>query len=425
MEHSVHAVHPLMIIPFALLLGAIAVMPFINRHWWEKYYKAVAVVLGAITAGHYLIIQEDGMRVVEALHEYLSFMALVGSLFVVAGGIHINIRGRSTPNENLVLLAIGAVLANIVGTTGASMLLIRPYLRNNKHRLKPFHVIFFIFVVSNIGGALTPIGDPPLFLGYLKGIPFFWITERTFLPWLLGLVLVLAVFCFLDWRSYLKLPKEKREEVENEDDRTKVYGAWNVLFLAVIIGSVFIEEPVLVREGLMIGAALTSYFVTRDGIHRKNHFTFHPVEEVGWLFIGIFLTMLPALDWLSNNAANIGISSPTGFYWLTGALSGVLDNAPTYLNFLAAAMGMAGQNVENAAHVQSFLGTNGLYVTAISIGAVFFVAMTYIGNGPNFMVKSIAEHAGTKMPTFFTYIIKYSVPVLIPIYLIVWFIFFS
>ncbi len=421
----VSAVNPWMIAPFVLLLLAIATMPFINGHWWERNYRYVAVVLGLIPAGYYILGLGQTARVLHTLHEYLSFIAVIGSLFVVAGGIHIAIRGRSTPAENVAILLVGALLANVIGTTGASMLLVRPYLRHNSYRISAFHVVFFIFIVSNIGGALTPIGDPPLFLGYIKGIPFFWITEHAVVPWLLVLALVLAVFYVLDWRSFHKVSPEIRQEVSAEHDETSVSGLWNLLFIAIILGAVFIEKPPLLREGLMIGAAVASYLTTGKEIHKRNHFTFHPIEEVAWLFIGIFLAMMPALDWLSAHASEIGISSPGGYYWSTGALSGVLDNAPTYLTFLTMAMGMAGGSIDDMTQVREFLGTHGQFVIAISLAAVFFGAITYIGNGPNFMVRSIAERSGAPVPSFFGYIGKYSLPVLLPAFIIVWFIFFS
>jgi Na+/H+ antiporter NhaD/arsenite permease-like protein len=425
MEHGISIVNPWMILPFALLLLAIATMPFINGGWWEKNYKYVALLLGIIPAVYYIVALDNLERVLASLHEYVSFIALVGSLFVVAGGIHMTIRGRSTPGENLLFLGGGALLANILGTTGASMLLIRPYLRNNKYRLSGFHVVFFIFIVSNIGGALTPVGDPPLFLGYIKGIPFFWITEHALLPWLMTLALLMGVFYLFDYRSFHKMPEKLRQQVLHENDSTKFTGLHNIVFLGVIIGSVFIERPVFLRELLMAGAAVGSWFTTKREIHKQNHFTYHPIQEVAWLFLGIFLAMIPALDWLSVNARSLGISSPSGFYWSTGALSGVLDNAPTYLNFLAAAMGLAGKSIENAGDVHAFLESGTQHVIAISIAAVFFGAMTYIGNGPNFMVKSLAERSGAHVPSFFGYITRYSLPILLPLFILVWLIFFN
>ena len=412
-------------IPFLLLLAAIAAMPFINAEWWEANHKYVALVLGGITGGYYIVGRGELGRVAESMHEYASFIALVGSLFVVAGGIHITIRGRSTPRENLLLLAVGAVIANLLGTTGASMLLIRPYLRNNGYRLSAYHVIFFIFVVSNIGGALTPIGDPPLFIGFIRGVPFFWVTGAMLLPWVTALGGVLAIFYAIDRRNYLRIPEELRREVAGEHDRTEITGLRNLPLLAVVIGSVFIEHPAFLREALMVAAAVASYLTTGREIHARNHFTFAPIREVAWLFAGIFLTMLPALDWLAAHAGALGINSSGGFYWATGALSSLLDNAPTYLNFLTVALGQAHLDVGSAGDVRRFLVSDGPHVLAISAGAVFFGAMTYIGNGPNFMVKAIAEHRGVRMPSFFGYIVRYSLPVLLPVFFLVWLIFFS
>ncbi|MBM4167446.1 MAG: sodium:proton antiporter, partial [Ignavibacteria bacterium] len=279
---------PWMIVPFVLLLLAIALMPFINKHWWEKFYPHVAIGLGCITLFYYFFIFGDVERVVHTGIEYVSFIVLIGSLFVVAGGIHIRIKGRSTPMRNVVLLGIGAVVSNLIGTTGASMLLIRPYIRSNKYRISGFHIVFFIFIVSNIGGALTPIGDPPLFLGYLKGIPFFWVLENVYLEWLLTIGLVLSIFFVFDYISFKKLPDRMEHEIEAIEEEAEITGMHNILFLVVILGSVFIQKPMFVRELLMVAAAVGSYFTTRKEIHEKNDFNFLPIKEVALLFIGIF-----------------------------------------------------------------------------------------------------------------------------------------
>jgi Na+/H+ antiporter NhaD/arsenite permease-like protein len=472
-EHASHAseVDPVMILPFVLLLLSIAVAPFINKNWWEKNYPLVAVGLGSITVAYYLFFLHNPVRVIHTGMEYVSFIALIGSLFVVAGGIHIQLRGRSTPLSNVALLGIGAVIANIVGTTGASMILIRPYIRVNRYRIRPYHVVFFIFIVSNMGGALTPIGDPPLFLGYLKGIPFFWVAEALWYKWALGMALVLGVFYAVDARSFAGLPKTIRAEAEEKGEEGSVGGLHNIVFLVVILIAVFITDPPFVREALMVLAAVGSYLMTKKEIHEKNDFNFHPIKEVAFLFVGIFATMVPALDWLELNAARIGIETAGQFYWACGSLSAVLDNAPTYLNFLSASFGLF-LNPDIVGQVQHLVQTHGadlsmlggpyaaevkntyetlvkyhydlvaagavpwndiataymignhqIYLQAISISAVFFGAMTYIGNGPNFMVKSIAEQTGVKMPSFFGYVVRYSIPVLIPIFFVTWFLF--
>jgi Na+/H+ antiporter NhaD/arsenite permease-like protein len=415
---------PWLILPFILLLAAIAAMPLIASNWWEKRYKMVAVALGMTTVIYYVAWLHQGEKVLHALGEYVSFVALVGSLFVVAGGIHVTIKGRSTPWENLAMLGIGVILANILGTTGASMLLLRPFIRNNRYRLSAFHVVFFIFLISNVGGGLTPIGDPPLFIGYIRGIPFFWITEHALAPWLVAVLLLLGLFLIFDWRSYRRVSAELRKKIEEEDDPTRVLGLGNLFFLAIVLAAVFIEHPLFLREVVMIGAAAASYRTTNREIHQRNRFSFHPIEEVAWIFLGIFLTMIPALDWLSVHAAELGINTPTGLFWGTGMLSSFLDNAPTYLNFLAAAMGSMGFDVGAPDHVRSFLELAAIKAVAISAGAVFFGAMSYIGNAPNFMVKSIAEQMGVRMPGFFGYIVRYSVPLLLPVLIIVWLLFF-
>jgi len=443
--HETMPVNPAMIIPFIILLLAIAIAPFVNAAWWEKKYPFVSFCLGTITVIYYFFALHDGQRLLKTALEYFSFIALIGSLFVVSGGIHTRIRGRSTPHANVILLTIGAVIANLLGTTGASMVLIRPYIRTNKYRISGYHIVFFIFIVSNIGGLLTPIGDPPLFLGYLKGVPFFWVIGRVWLIWLVAVSVVLTVFYIIDKYNYNKMPDELEHEVEKKGEHPAVQGLHNIIFLMVIIAAVFLPEPI--REIVMIAAAAASYFSTKKEVHERNDFNFIPIKEVSILFAGIFATMIPCLDWLELNAGKIGITAPAQFYWGSGILSGFLDNAPTYLNYLSAVFGLHGLNMDNAMHMKAMLGAlspNELahfrtlqlsavkpvtaeswkYIQAISAGAVLFGAITYIGNAPNFMVKSIAEQAGVKVPTFVGYIIKYSIPILIPVFTVIWFLFF-
>ncbi|MEN3039794.1 MAG: sodium:proton antiporter, partial [Candidatus Kryptonium sp.] len=287
--------------------------------------------------------------------------------------------------------------------------------------------MFFIFIVSNIGGMLTPIGDPPLFLGYLKGVPFFWVITRVWYIWLISVGLILLIFYIIDRYNYKKLPDEMEREIESKGEEAVVEGLHNVIFLLIILGAVFLKEPI--REIIMIASAVASYLTTKREIHERNDFNFIPIKEVAILFAGIFATMVPALDWLELNAEKLGITHPGQFFWGTGVLSSFLDNAPTYLNFLSAAFGLHGLNVDNPIHMKAMLGLlspNDLahlefshnfnvlpitpdswrYVQAISVSAVMFGAMTYIGNGPNFMVKSIAEQFRVKMPIFFGYMIK-------------------
>lgn len=434
-------------LPFVLLLAAIALAPFIARHWWERNYPWVAFGLGAVVVLAYAFVVRNTPRLLHTSYEYVSFISLIGSLFVVSGGIQIRIRGTATPVENVTLLAFGAFLSNFIGTTGASMVLIRPYLRVNRYRLSPHHVVFFIFVVSNIGGALTPIGDPPLFLGYLKGIPFFWVLTRAWQAWAVAIGLVLLIFYAIDTRQFAREDVRLRHAALQADE-AEFRGLHNLAFLAAILGAVFLpEQPRLLRETLMWAAALGSYYTTRPEVHRENAFNFLPVKEVAILFAGIFVTMVPALDWLQLHSRSLGIVTPGQYFWATGTLSSVLDNAPTYLNFLSAAFGLHGANVDNVEHLQAMLGATSLaaaglptplpsaalpitdqswrYVLAVSLGAVFFGANTYIGNGPNFMVKSISTQAGVDCPTFLGYVVKYSLPILIPVFVVVWLLFFS
>ncbi|MBI3193406.1 MAG: sodium:proton antiporter, partial [Ignavibacteriae bacterium] len=442
-EYQIVPVNPAMIAPFILLLLAIAVMPFINKHWWEKNYPFVSIGLGLLTVLYYLFGLNNGTRMLHTGIEYFSFIVLIGSLFVVAGGILIRVKGKSTPIKNVGFLAIGAVVSNLLGTTGASMIMIRPFLRVNKYRLRGFHVIFFIFIVSNMGGALTPIGDPPLFLGYLKGVPFFWVLANVWHIWLFATALVLLVFFVMDTLAFKKYEKRVGELDEAQfDEDAEVKGLQNIFFLGVILIAVFIQKPPFLREALMILAAAGSYYTTKKEIHNKNDFNFLPIKEVAILFLGIFATMVPALDWLELNATSIGITTAGQFYWGTGILSSVLDNAPTYLNFLSASIGLfvdqgivsqvqhlvstrgadiatiSGAHAEEVKNtfavlmkyqgdmvaannvplsdiqISYLIGNHNIYLKAISIAAVFFGAMTYIGNGPNFMVKSIAEQSG-------------------------------
>jgi Na+/H+ antiporter NhaD/arsenite permease-like protein len=415
-----------LIAPFALLLLLIATMPLTPprvKHVWEHYYPHIAIALGAAVAIYYLFRIPDGGGIfAHTMHEYCSFIILIGSLFVVAGGIHIKVKGETTPMLNVVFLAIGAVVANFIGTTGASMVLIRPWIRMNKIRISAFHIVFFIFIVSNIGGALTPIGDPPLFLGYLRGVPFFWLIEHVMTEWIFTLLMVLMVFYVFDWQSFRKMPTRLQRTVAQEPETWRFDGMVNVLFLLAIIGAVFLPARFFLREAVMFGAAVASYFVTPKRVHEENAFTFAPIKEVAFLFIGIFATMMPALGYLEQHGVEFGFTRPLQYYFASGGLSSVLDNAPTYVNFLQLAQATAmAENpaafagVEGAAATRVLLLQKPAFVIAVSLGSVFFGAMTYIGNGPNFMVKSIAHDAGVHCPSFFGYVFRYSLPILLPI----------
>jgi Na+/H+ antiporter NhaD/arsenite permease-like protein len=416
--------HPAMILPFVAMLLSIALMPFINKHWWEHHYPKVALGLGVITVLYYLVLLKNGSRMLHVAHEYVSFIALIGSLFVVSSGIHIRVKGEAKPWINCVFLLLGAVLANFIGTTGASMLLIRPWIRMNKYRITSFHVVFFIFVISNVGGCLTPIGDPPLFLGYLKGVPFWWVLEHCWEAWLVGVLGTIGIFYVLDRGNFLRARIEIREK-ETAHETWRFEGLRNLIFLGLVLAAVFLRHPPGLSEALMLAAALGSYFTTPKAIHAANDFNFAPIKEVAWLFVGIFATMVPALDYLEIHAAEMGLASEMRYFWFTGLLSAGLDNAPTYLTFLTTAMGRHHLSLNSPADVATFLEQHDHELIAISLGAVFFGAMTYIGNGPNFMVKAIAEQAKVKTPGFFAYLFKYAVPILLPFFAVVSVIFFS
>jgi len=432
-----HDPAPWSVIPFVLLLLMIATGPLFYPHFWHKRYPLVAILLGISVVVYYLFFLKNFHAPVHSLAEYVSFIALVGSLFVASGGILIKVDKEGTPMVNVLMLLFGAVIANVIGTTGASMLLIRPFIRLNKHRIKPYHVVFFIFIVSNVGGSLTPIGDPPLFLGFLKGIPFFWTTGALWPMWLFGILALAATFYFWDKRNH----KGENKPEAKYTGKIEVKGAKNLLWLGVIIMAVFLDPNVFdwvpginydghkisfLREVIMLAVAVLSYKTANKDALKGNEFDFEPIREVAFLFIGIFATMMPALHLIGEFArGNPDIITVDSLYWLTGGLSGVLDNAPTYLNFLSAGMGKIGLDIGSKADILTYVAEQSNSLMAISIAAVFFGAFTYIGNAPNFMVKSIAEQVGVEMPAFIKYIVKYSIPILLPILFVTWVIFFS
>jgi Na+/H+ antiporter NhaD/arsenite permease-like protein len=465
-----------MILPFGALLTAIALAPLFFADSWGRHYPKVALALATVTVGYYLLAlpAPAHVKVGETAREYFSFIALIGSLFVVSGGVHIHVKGKATPQANVLFLLVGAIVANLLGTTGASMLLIRPWIRLNKGRITAHHIVFFIFIVSNVGGCLTPIGDPPLFLGYLNGVPFWWVAAKCWPIWLAGVGTLLAMFYAVDRRHYRQAEQSDHSQSAEPSSNWRFDGLSNLIFLGLILGAVFINRPPFLREAVMIGAALGSWFTTKKTIHEANLFHWNPLKEVAILFIGIFATMMPALDWLEGNARRLHHAPPDLFYWSSGALSSVLDNAPTYLTFLSAAIGkfvpgeaihqieqalaygpsdpanLSGPHAEpmrntlaalRRYHPGEFasgkitreeikicylLGNLSLqqFIIAISVGSVFFGANTYIGNGPNFMVKSIADHQHVHTPAFMAYVFKFTLPFMVPMLALVWLLFF-
>jgi len=402
------------IAPFVTMLLAIAILPLAAPRFWESNARklAVAALLGLPVLVLYA--RRDPAALVRTSHEYFSFIVLLGSLFVVSGGILATGDLEAAPRTNTAFLAAGSVLASLIGTTGASVLLIRPLLSTNRERRHVAHtVVFFIFVVSNTGGLLTPLGDPPLFLGYLRGVPFTW-TLRLLPHWLLVNGLLLAVYYLWDRRAHAREPVPALVRDRTAVRPLRIRGKRNLLLLLALVASVAgLSWPA--REVVMLALAGLSMAATPREIHEGNRFTFHAIAEVAALFAGIFLTMLPALDILHARGAALGLTSPRQFFWATGLLSSFLDNAPTYLTFLAVAqsLGLPAQVV----------GVTHEVLAAISAGAVFMGANTYIGNGPNFMVRAIAEERGVRMPSFGGYML-YSGAVLIPCFVLVTLVFF-
>jgi Na+/H+ antiporter NhaD/arsenite permease-like protein len=405
MEEFGRSVPLYMVLPFAAMLACIAILPLAAGHFWESNRnKGIVAALLAVPVALYLA-SENLHALTHSALEYVSFLALLGSLYAIAGGIHVAGDLRATPRNNTLILGLGAVLANLVGTTGASMLLIRVLLNTNKERRNTQHLpFFFILVVSNCGGLLTPLGDPPLFLGYLRGVPFTW--TFSLLPfWLIANGYLLFVAYVTDARAYAKETTRDLTRDDREVEPVRVTGAMNIALLLGVVAAIFIDTPI--REITMVGLGLLSVLYAPKKPRELNKFSYGPIVEVAVLFAGIFVTMVPALALLESRGGELGMSTPGHFFLVTGALSSVLDNAPTYLTFLSAAQGMhLGDQV---------VGVPEVFLSAISVGAVFMGANTYIGNGPNFMVKAIAEEAGYTMPSFFGYAGR-AILTLAPIY---------
>jgi Na+/H+ antiporter NhaD/arsenite permease-like protein len=415
---------------FVVMLLCIAILPLTPlEHWWHSNRNKL--ILGLVLAAYPLtwvvFLEPDLHALFETVEEYISFIILLGTLFYVSGGILLTGDLRATPQTNLKFLAFGTLIASFVGTTGASMLLIRPVLRTNQQRRYKVHtVIFFIFLVSNIGGSLLPIGDPPLFLGYLQGVPFLW-TLGLWRHMALVSVLLLGGYFLLDRHFYGRESKADLAADDAEVEPLRVEGKINLVWLLGIVLCVALilpEHGLFVREAAMIACAVASRFTTPQGTRARNEFSWFPILEVAALFIGIFLTMIPTLMLLKAQGGQLGVDTPIRFFWVTGVLSSFLDNAPTYLVFFNTAQGMVEQGMLTGEMVEVAKGSIPVVVLeAISVGAVFMGANTYIGNGPNFMVKAIAEEQKVEMPGFFGYM-RWSFLVLIPTFVLVTLIFF-
>jgi Na+/H+ antiporter NhaD/arsenite permease-like protein len=411
------------------MLLSIAIIPMVLPNWWDSNRNKTILSIGLSLPVLAVILPCDPRLLSHSLLDYFSFLALLGALFVISGGIHVTGEFAGTPLVNTIFLAIGALLSNVIGTTGASMLLIRPYIRANRVRKHKTHlIVFFIFVVSNTAGLLTPLGDPPLFLGFLRGVPFQW-TLRLFPMWALVVGALLVIFNFFEQYVFLKedveTPGALAEQVQPRR-RLHIQGGRNFIYLGGVVGAAVLSGyfgwPKGIQESIMLSMAVLSWYTTPRSVHHSNHFHFHPIAEVAALFLGIFITMVPALEILNMRAASLNLRHPWQFFWMSGGLSSFLDNAPTYLTFTAMASGVVGGRMENLNTLLD-TGLGETLLAAVSCGSVFMGANTYIGNGPNFMVKSIAETSGIKMPSFGHYML-YSAAILIPIFIMTTLVFF-
>jgi Na+/H+ antiporter NhaD/arsenite permease-like protein len=451
--HAGTAPPPLTVLPFVLLLAVVAILPLTPRlsHWWEHNSSKLLVgsLLALVTLAYYTLFHRHPVELHFPTHatvapaasgpswgvagavlanamlsEYVPFIALLFALYVITGGVRIEGDLVATPNVNTAFLGIGALAASFIGTTGAAMLLIRPLLETNKERRLVTHtVVFFIFLVCNCGGCLLPIGDPPLFLGYLQGVDFLW-TVSLWKEWLFTNGGILAIYWV--WDTFFAHPQERLSDVardERQTTRLRISGLWpNALLMAGVIAAVGLLDPakavpgtdwhpwVFLREVVLMALVAVSLFFGSRAIRQKNGFSYGAILEVAALFLGIFICMQPALALLNERGASLGIESPQAFFWATGSLSAILDNAPTYLVFFKTAQTLATDGATMA-------GVDVGRLTGVSLGAVFLGAMTYIGNGPNFMVKAIAEQSGVRMPSFFGYML-YSLGVLLPVFAI-------
>ncbi len=435
------------VLPFAGILLSIALIPLLSPHFWEHHFPKVSAFWALVFAVPFLYFFRK-VAVHEIAHiiiiDYIPFILLLWALFTVSGGIHVKGALKGSPGVNTFILLIGTILASFIGTTGASMLMIRPILRSNAWRQYRVHtVVFFIFLVSNIGGALTPLGDPPLFLGFLHGVPFFW-TLKLLPQMIFASFILLGMYFILDSFYYKK--ENKLALKSQEIEPLKIGGVHNFIFLAGIIGVVLFSGMVklgeanifgihqtlenLIRDAVLIVMGLLSLVSTKKEIRQGNEFTWAPILEVAYLFAGIFITIIPALAILKageNGALAFlikSIKTPAHYFWASGALSSFLDNAPAYLTFLNSEIGKFYPGLPEVQAVGRLIVERIPHLMAISAGAVFMGANTYIGNAPNFMVKSIAEEAGVKMPHFFGYMFKYSIPILVVLFIIITFVFY-
>ena len=391
----------LLIFPFIIFLLLISTCPIFYPKLWTKHYKIISLIFAFIIIIIYLV-QGFYFNIIESLSQYISFITLLGSLYIIAGGISLRMNMKATPLINSLFLFIGAIISNIIGTTGASLLLIFPFIHLNKLNIRPYHIIFFIFIISNTGGLLTPMGDPPLFLGYLKNIPFFWNISHLLLPWLLAVFLLCFIFFLIDKKNQPRNIKESYYLIKN----ITITGKRNFIGIIIILITIFIDPrlfkfiPVIsfngydfsfIREIIQILIALSFYYYANKTAHQLNKFTFTALNEIIFLFFAIFFTMMPVLELIKHLAGQPRLGdqlTPTTLYWMTGFLSTILDNAPTYINMLTASMAKYGLDINIPVHISNFISYNPIYkhfqgninLMCISLASVIFGAFTYIGN---------------------------------------------
>ncbi len=438
--------------PFAGLLLSIAIFPLVKGEWWEEHQALVVALCSVLFLVPFAVMSGAGAAIEIALecivNDYLTFIVLLFGLFCVAGNITLEGDLAGSPRINVALLLFGTLLSSWVGTTGASMLMVRPVIKMNSWRKRKRHImVFFIFLISNIGGCLTPIGDPPLLMGFARGVPFFW-SLRLLPVMLVNVAVLLFVFYHLDMRAYRKdIAEGRKPDIRKPGTDIHINGLHNLIFLVMIVAAVILSGtlpnmpmfqnahgevlgipifghvkltiPALIEIVIILIAALLSFKTTNASVRKANHFTWGAIKEVAVLFIGIFITMQPALMILKQYGASLGVDTPFELFWATGALSSFLDNTPTYLVFLTTACTLGFES-----GIVTTLGTVPTQMLmAISCGAVFMGANTYIGNAPNFMVKAISDENGVNMPSFFGYIL-WSLVFLIPVFLLDALIFF-
>ena len=436
-------------LPFVGILLSIALFPLAAPRFWHHHYPKVSAAWALLLLVPFVLAYR-GVAVHEVLHvaliDYIPFIILLAALFTIGGGIYVRGALRGSPGVNAAIMLIGTLLASWIGTTGAAMLLIRPLLRANKERRHKAHtVIFFIFLVANIGGTLTPLGDPPLFLGFLHGVPFFW-TFTLWREWLLVAGCVLALYVALDIYHWRREDTLLRERAHAPGEPLRVEGWHNFLFLAGVLAAVIASGIVhlgeltilgihqqgqnLLRDAFLIAMLAGSWLTTPPRVRQENEYSWAPIKEVAILFAGIFVTIIPALAMLRAGEHGAmafiirAVNEPAHYFWAAGGLSSFLDNAPTYLTFLSTALGRLYSGVPEREAILRLIAEHHDYLMAVSTGAVFMGANTYIGNAPNFMVKSIAEESGVAMPSFFGYMFRYSLPFLIPVFVLTTWIFF-